>query len=120
MTNSDEAVGKDVQKEPANELESREPDKPVGARLVIVPGTEGDGLTIEGKNALVGDGGSVGVLTEVAIDVLGAMEGRLGVSVPFNSSQVPEESLEGVRVPELLGPFREEQFVLAESFLDAV
>jgi len=120
VANADKALREDVQQKAANELECRQADKPVCARLVIIAGTEGNGLRVESKDALVGDGGSVGVPPQVAIDVGGSLEGRFCVGVPFDSSQVADEFLECVRVLKVAGGFWKKKVAFTERFVQGI
>jgi hypothetical protein len=106
-----------MEQETADELLCGQPNKPVGAGLVVVAGTEGNGLSIEGHESLVGDGGAMGVMAQVAKYMLGTIERGFGVGIPFDSSQVAQESFEGARVLEAR---REAKMALTEGLLEAV
>jgi hypothetical protein len=86
--------------------------------LAVVSGAKGNGVTVEGNEALVRDGGAVGVVAEVAQDMVGSIEGRFGVGVPFDSSEVPDKSFEGVRILQMLSGYVED--ALTETLLEAV
>ena len=120
VTDTDKTVGQHVQEETADELACGQADKPVGAGLVVVAGTEGNGLLIEGDESLVGDGGAVGVMAQVAEDMLGTIERGFCVGIPFDSSQVADDSFEGGRVLEGLDARREAKIALTEGLLEAV
>ena len=51
-------------------------------RTLAMPSPKANGLAADGQQAVVGDRGAVGVAAQVAKDVLGATEGRLGVDDP--------------------------------------
>jgi hypothetical protein len=106
-----------MEEETADELLCGQPDKPIGTGLVVVADTEGNGLPIEGHESLVGDGGAVGVMAQVAEHMLGTIERGLGVGIPFDSSQVTDESFEGGRVLEAR---REAKIALTPGLLEAV
>lgn len=95
VPDADKSVGEDMEEKAADKLLCGQSDKSVGTGLVVVSRTEGNGFSVKGQDPLVGDGGAVGVMTEVAEDMLRAEEGRFGVSVPLDSPQVPDESFEG-------------------------
>ena len=66
MTDADKAFGKQVQEEAAQELIQRQGHQLV---FIVVGGvalTKGDGVVDQGNQALVGDGDTMGVVTEVA------------------------------------------------------
>ena len=100
VTDTDKTVGQHMEQETADELLCGQADQPVGTGLVVVAGTEGNGFPIEGHESLVGDGGAVGVMAQVAKDMLGTIKRGFGVGIPFDSSQVADESFEGGRVLE--------------------
>ena len=87
MANADKAVRKYMEEEPPDKLLGRQADKPVGSRILVIPGTEGNGLPIKGQEPLVGEGYPVGVMAQVAEDMPGATERRFGVDDPFGSSK---------------------------------
>ena len=66
-----EARGEDVEEEAPDELLGREGD------LSAVLGAEGDGVVVEGDEAVVGDGDPVGVAAEVGEDLASLLEGGL-------------------------------------------
>ena len=120
VTDADKAVGEDVEEKAADELLRGQPDESVGPGLLIVACAEGHRIYVQGDDALVGDGGAVGVLAEVAEDMLWAEEGRFGIGVPFDFPQAPDESFEGwagFQVSDALG---EENFSVLERLLEAV
>ena len=66
----------------------------MGSRLLVIPGTQGNGLAIQGKEPLVGDGHAVGVMAQVAEHMPGPTEGRFGVDNPFGSLKFSDPSFE--------------------------
>ena len=86
VTNADEAVGEYVEEEPADKLLGSQSDKPVGSRVLVIPGTEGHGLLIRGYEPLVGDSHPVGVMAQVTEHMPRSTEGCFGVDNPFSSS----------------------------------
>jgi len=117
VTDTNKPVGQDMEEETTDELLCGQTDKPVGTGLVVVAGTEGNGFSIEGDESLVGDGGPVGVMAQVAEHMLGTIERGLRVGVPFDSSQVADEPFEGGRV---LEAGREAKIALTPGLLEAV
>jgi hypothetical protein len=59
MANADKAVREDMEEAP-DELPGSQAYKPGGSRVLVVPGTEGNGLAIKGEEPLLGDGHPVG------------------------------------------------------------
>ena len=66
MTDADKAFGKQVQEEAAQELIQRQGHQLVFIVVGGVAPTKGDGVVDQGNQALVGDGDTMGVVTEVA------------------------------------------------------
>lgn len=102
MADPDKAVRKDMEEKATDKLRSGQAEKSVGSGVGVVSGAEGHDLTVEGEEALVGDGGPVGVMAEVAENMLRMVEGGFGVGVPSDSSQVADKSFEGGRLLEML------------------
>jgi hypothetical protein len=61
MPNSDEAFGQHMQEESAEELRCRKGHLPLFAPMGVVLPAEGDPLSIEGQEPVVGDGDPMGV-----------------------------------------------------------
>ena len=76
-----------MEEESPDELPGSQADKPVGSRVLVVPGTEGNGLAIKGQEPVVGDGHPVDVMAQVAEDMPGSTERRFGVDDPFGSPE---------------------------------
>ena len=102
VTDTDKPVRKDMEEKATDKLRSGQAEKSVGSGVGVVSGAEGHDLTVEGEEALVGDGGPVGVMAEVAENMLRMAEGGFGVGVPSDSSQVANQSFEGGRLLEML------------------
>ena len=94
MANADKAVREYMEEEPADKLPGSQADKPVGSRVLVIPGTEGNGLPIKGQEPLVGEGYPVGVMAQVAEDMPGSTEGRFGVDDPFGSPEFSDPPFE--------------------------
>ena len=90
MTDADEARGKHVEQEAAQEFLDRQSHQ---ALLVTVRGVspaKGDLAALEGDQAVIGDGHAVGVAAEITENIFGATEGRLAIDHPV----LPEEGAE--------------------------
>lgn len=97
---ADEMAGQDVEEEAAHEFVGVELQGPglVGMGVVL-PG-EGDGLPIDGEEAVIGDRDAVRVARQVLERLLGPAEGRFGVDGPVVASGPGQETAERVRIVE--------------------
>jgi hypothetical protein len=98
VADADEAFRKNVEQEAARELGQRERKGPSSSAAVVLE-AEGDGLVVDVKEPVVGDRDAVGVAREVGQNVVGAVEGWLGVDDPLGATGVVEEALERDRSP---------------------
>lgn len=95
VTDTDKAVGEHMEEEATDELLCSEADEPIGSRVTVIPGAEGNGLIIRAHEPLVGDGHPVGVMAQVTEDMPGPTEGGFGVDHPFDTSEFSGEPVEG-------------------------
>jgi len=109
-----------MEEEPPDELLGSQSDEPVGARVLVVPGTEGNRLTIKGEEPLVGDGHPVGVMPQVAEDIAGPTEGRFGVDDPFGSPEFSDPPFEDRWISPVDGLTGEAELSLFEDPLQTV
>jgi hypothetical protein len=65
----------------------------------VVLEAEGDGGVIDVKQTVVRDGDAMGVAGEVPEDVLGSLEGWLGVDDPLGATGLAQQVLEGLGLP---------------------
>jgi hypothetical protein len=93
-----EALGEDVEEETATELPKRkgQSSDPLAA-VLLEP--ERDGPVVDLKQPVVGDGGAVCIAGEVLQNLIGAVEGRLGIDNPFGAPCLVEEAIERCRAP---------------------
>jgi hypothetical protein len=97
MPDAVEAVGQDVDQEPADELVGAEPHDPLpvaGLDPVVLP-AERDRVGVGADQAAIGDGDAVGVAAEIGEHGLGAAEGGLGVDHPLGLAERGEVCREG-------------------------
>jgi len=97
VSDADKAWGKHVEQEAAQELFDRKRHQ---ALLVAVSGVspaEGDLATLQGDEAMVGDGDPMRIAAQVTENVFGATEGRFAVDHPVLSEQGAEEGGESLR-----------------------
>lgn len=90
VSNLDEAVREDVLDEAAEEANGRKSDR------LSVLGAEGDTTVSDLEEAAIGDADAVGVAAQVAKDLLGPGEGRLGVDDPTELGQALHQEIESV------------------------
>ena len=98
VADSDEALGEDVKEEATYELLKRKRQSSDPTAAVILE-TEGDGPVVDVKQPVVGDRDAVCVAGEILQDVLGSVEGRLGVDDPLGAPCLVEEAVERIRAP---------------------
>ena len=83
MADTDEAIGQDVEQEAAKELHGIESHHLLAVVIAIVLVMEANAASVEGDQAVLGDGDAVGIASQVGKDLSGAAEGPLGVDDPF-------------------------------------
>lgn len=98
VTDPTEALGEDMEKEAADELPKRKGERSDPIAAVILE-TEGDGLVVDMLDPVVGDREAVCVASKILQDVLGAVEGRLGIDDPLDAPCLVEEAVEHSRAP---------------------
>jgi len=99
--NAHEAFGQYMQKKAAEEVHGVEGHDLLLAAVGIVAPEKTDALPVEGGDAVVGDGHAMGVTAEVAQNMFGSAEGRLGVNVPALFVEFLEQLLESGPVAEV-------------------
>src|ERR1700739_2152647 len=102
-TDAHEAFWQHVEEEAAQEADGVEGHDALLAAVCIIAPAEADALTVKGGEAVIADGHAVGVAAQVAQDMFGAAEERLGIDVPFLVAQLLDQSLEPGRITELSG-----------------
>ena len=89
IANADEAFGKHVQQEAAQELIQRKSHQLLFVVVSRVPPTKSDLLLSQRDQAMVGDGYAMSVTTQILEYVLGASERSFGINHPVFSEQWP-------------------------------
>jgi hypothetical protein len=115
VANADEAGGKHVEEEAAQELLHPQSHQ---ALLVTVPGVspaEGNLVVLKGDQTVIGDGHAVGVAAEITENLLGTAEGRLAVDHPVPSKERAEEGSEGLAFRQKLEIAVEAQSAVGKS-----
>ena len=108
-----------VQEKAAEEVHGIKGHDALFAAVGIVAPAEADALAIEGGDAVVGDGHAVGVAAEVAQDMFGAAEGRLGVDVPVLVAKLLDQLIKHRRITEGSGRASEVESSLAVELAEA-
>jgi hypothetical protein len=90
-TDAYEAFWQHVQEEAVQEADGVEGHDALLAAMGIIAPAEADALTVEGGEAVIADGHAVGGAAEVAQDMFGSAEGRLGIDVPFLVAQLLDQ-----------------------------
>jgi hypothetical protein len=86
-----EAWGKHVEQEAAQELLDRKGHQTLLIAVSGVSPAEGDLATLQGDQAMVGDGNTMRVAAQVTENVLGATEGRFAIDDPMVVEQLSEK-----------------------------
>jgi hypothetical protein len=94
VTYSNKASGQDMEEEPADKLLGLEPHGFLAVLVLIISPTEGNLTVPDGEEAVIADGDSVGISTQVLQDPLGAIEGRFAIDHPFFMVERPDEGCE--------------------------
>src|SRR5450631_1536973 len=95
-----EAFWQHVEKEAAQEVHCVEGHDALLAAVGIIAPSEADAIPVEGGDAVVGDGHAMGVAAEVAQNMFGATEGRLGVDVPVLAAKLLNQLIKHRRITE--------------------
>ena len=90
-----------MEEEAAQELHGIERHQALLAAMGIVSPAEADAFPVEGGKPVVGDRHAMGVTAEVAQNMFGSAEGRLGVNVPALFVEFLEQLLESGPVAEV-------------------
>ena len=83
MTDTDEALGQDVREEATDELMGVEGHELLFAVVAVVEILEGDSVFGHAQDAVVGDGNTEDIATEILDQFLRTIEGSLNVDFPI-------------------------------------
>ena len=86
MADAHEAIGQDVEQEAAKELHGIEGHHLLAVVIAVVLVVEANAASVEGDQAVLGDGDAVGIASQIGKNLSGAAEGRLRVDDPFGSA----------------------------------
>ena len=100
VADADEAFGQHVQKEAAQELGRAQSHHALLVAVGVILPAEGDAFSVEGQQAMIGDGDAMGVAAEIAQHLHGSAEGGLGIDDPVVAMQTPESFANCLRIGE--------------------
>ncbi len=100
VTDADQSRREHMQQKAAQELVDLEGQQLLGVAVCVVAIAETDALAVEGDDSGVADGDAVGVVGEIAEDLLRSAEGRLAVDDPIGGTGPCQEQVQGDRVGE--------------------
>jgi hypothetical protein len=86
----------------------------------IIPPEEGNLAVLEGEEAVITDGDSMGISAEVLKDPLGAIEGRFAVDDPLFPVEMPPEGFEVCGILEMTEMGGKDQIPSSEAILEEV
>ena len=87
MADAHEAFGQHMEEEAAQELGGIESHDALLAAMGIVLPAKADALSVEGQQAVIGNGDAMGIASHVVQDLLRPCEGLLGIDNPFALAQ---------------------------------
>src|SRR5215470_10246004 len=108
-----------MQQEPSQEFVSRESHLPLLVAMGIVFPAERDLAVLEGDQAMIGDGDTMGVTGQVVEHIFGPAEGRFGVDDPVVTKQGAEQRTKLLSILEDFLVSIESEFVLLEGSAEA-
>ena len=120
MTDADEARGKHVEQEAAQELLHRQGHQTLLVTMRGVSPAKGDLAALEGDQAVIGDGHAVGVAAEITENIFGATEGRFAVDHPVVTEEGAEEGSESLRFRQKLEVPVEAELAVGEGLPESV
>ena len=120
VADAHEAFWQHVQEEAAQELYRVEGHDTLLAAVRIVPPAEADVLSVESGEAVIADGHAVGVAAEIAEDMFGTAERRLGIDVPVLVAELLHELFEPRLIHEIGGRAAANEQVLAVELPQSV
>jgi len=100
VTDTNEALGEQVQQEAAQKLIPRKGHQFLLVVVSGVPPTKGNLAVDQRDQSMVGDGHAMGVTAEILEHIVGTAEGWFGVDDPVFSEQWPEPGSEDLGLRE--------------------
>ena len=117
VTDALEAVGQNVQQEPAYELVGCERYRLRPCSIAIVSPREGDAVVIDREEPVIGDRNPMCVPSQVSENMLRTGKRSLGVDQPFGAAQRCKDRIERRTIAEVLQITEEAQLVGTKSSL---
>ena len=94
VADAHEALGQDVEEEPAQELRRGQGHLPLLAAVGVILPAEGDTHPVKRQKPMVGDGHAMRVAAQIAENLSGAAEGRLGIHHPVLAVEAAQQLAE--------------------------
>jgi len=116
----DKASRQDMEEEPADKLLGLEDHGLLAVMICIISPEEGNLAVPDGEEAVIADGDSVGISTQVLKDPLGAIEGRFAIDDPFFMVEWPPEGFEVSGILEMTEAAGKDQLPALEGLLEEV
>ena len=96
VANADESRRQQVQQKAAQELIDRKRHEALLVFVRRIAPAESDSASVEGDQAMVGDGHPVRVAAEIVQGMLGTAKGALGINHPVGTEERAQHRLEGL------------------------
>ena len=109
-----------MEEEPPDKLLGLEQHDLLAVMVCIISPEEGNLAVPDGEEAVIADGNSVGISTQVLKDPLGASEGRFAIDDPFFTVERPPEGFEVSGIFELAEAAGKDQLPALEGLLEEV
>ena len=120
VTYPNKASGQDMEEEPADKFLGLEQHGLLAIMVRIISPEEGNLTVPDGEEAVIADGDSVGIPTQVLQDPLDATEGRFAIDHPFFVVERPPEGFEVFGILELTEATGKDQLPAVEGILEEV
>ena len=120
MTYANIACRQNMKEESSDKLVGLEGHGLLPVMVGIIPPEEGNLAVLEGEEAVITDGDSMGISAEVLKGPLGAMEGRFAVDDLLFPVEMPPEGLEVCRILEMVEMGGKDQIPSLEAIFEEV
>ncbi len=120
MADANIACRQDMKKEPSDKLVGLKGHGLLAVMVGIIPPEEGNLVVLEGEDAVITDGDSMGISAEVLKGPLGAIEGGFAIDDPWFPVQMPAEGFEVFGVLEMAQIGGKDQIPFWEAIFEEV